>query len=103
MNPPYTYEELAELKHQLSSKIKSYERETQSRPLPPMEEEEALVLLTCFIDTATERLLTGDEAGMMGQLLATHKMAVEARMLGKKGRYFVVSQADVERLAKKEE
>jgi hypothetical protein len=57
-----------------------------------MDEEEAKGLLHDFFSAATERLLTESESVMLGQLLAAYTMAIEARMLGKKGRYMVISE-----------
>lgn len=98
MNSPYTYEELSALKNKLDTEIKEYEQEAQARGLPPLAEQEARELIIGFLNTATERLLTKEECFLAGQLLGQYKMAVTALTLGKEGRYFVVSQADFERL-----
>jgi hypothetical protein len=64
---------------------------------------EAKELLLTLTDTAMSRTLTLLEATMIGQLLAQHTMAVEARMLGHKpGRYFVISEEAFLRANKKE-
>jgi hypothetical protein len=102
MRIPYTYEELAAMKRNLDESIEQAEREyPNARPLPPMTRLEAEDLIMRWIDTAVTRQLTADEAGLMGQLLACYRMGIQAEMLGKKGRYFVLSEAEIERLAKK--
>lgn len=58
-----------------------------------MDEETAHDLILALGETAAERLLTADEAFLLGQLLASLRMAIEARMLGKRGRYYVISEA----------
>jgi hypothetical protein len=54
------------------------------------------------MNLAAERALDRDECFLFGQLLNVYRMSIEARMLGKRGRYFVLSEADVERAAKME-
>lgn len=90
----WTHEEIADLKRKLESSLLATEREHPDiRPLPPMDEEEARGMLQGFFSAATERLLTESESVMLGQLLAAYTMAVEARMLGRKGgRYMVISE-----------
>jgi len=99
---PWTHEELEEMKAELSAALDKTERERpEVRPLPPMTEGEALALLNALVGTAETRPLTGDEAFLHGQLLSCFRMAVRADTLGHKGRFFVISQDDVERLARK--
>jgi len=98
---PYTHEELAEMRTRLSNSIQQAEHDNPgARPLPPMLEQDARDLLLELTKIAVERLLTSSESFMAGQLLAVYRMAIEARMLGHHGRYYVVSEADVERIAK---
>lgn len=46
---------------------------------------------------ATMRMLTEAEAFIGGQLLAQFQHATRATMLGKKGRYYVISEEEIER------
>jgi hypothetical protein len=99
MKPPYTHEELADLKSKLTAHLTDVEQEfPDARPLPAMTEEEAGELLITLVQTSTTRTLTREEVFLMGQLLTTYRMAIEARMLGRKGRYFVVGEKDIERM-----
>jgi hypothetical protein len=98
LTKPYTHEELRELRERLQVRLKAIEEERPNiRPLPPMTEEEAKTLLLDLIGAGTQRLLTQDESFMAGQLLSAFCMGVEARMLNRPGRYFVMSEADVEK------
>jgi hypothetical protein len=71
------------------------------RPLPPLDEEESRAYIDGILDLAGERALTTDECFLMGQLMAAYCMAIEARMLGRKGRYYMISEADMEALKKR--
>lgn len=74
--------------------------EPDTKSLPPMAEAECRDLLLSFLGVAEERILTGAEGFLCGQLLAQFRMSVEARMLAKgEGRYYVVSEGDIERAA----
>lgn len=102
MRAEWTYEELEAMKAGLLEGIERTERENPNiRPLPPLEEGEARSLLQTLAETATYRLLTVDEEFLVGQLLSVFRMAVIADAMGKKGRYFVVSREDMERVAKR--
>jgi len=100
MKNDYTYEELADMKRHLEQSIAQTERQhPEARPLPPLREDEAKDLLLALSDTAATRLLTDAECFLIGQLVACYRQAIEARMLlGRNGRYFVISQADLEKL-----
>ncbi len=101
MNDSYTHEELATLRRDLKEKLDRTEFENPGvRPLPPMGEDEAKDLLLDLTWTQTERVLTEAEGFLVGQLLAAYRMAIEARMLGRRGdRYFVVSETDLAKAA----
>ena len=64
-----------------------------------MGEDEAKDLLIGLMQIAATRMLTENESFFCGQLLAAHRMAVEARMLGRRGRYYVISGEEFDRLA----
>lgn len=99
MREPYTHDELRDLRRQLEISLADCEREQPDiRPLPPMDEEEAKELLVALTSTATTRLLSHSESFFIGQLIAAYRMAVEARMLGKAGRYYVVHEGDLKRM-----
>ena len=100
MRPAWTHEELAWLRRVTQDSLERTEAEHASaRGLPPLTEEECRDLIHSMLDLASERALDTEECFLFGQLLAQFKMSIEARMLGKKpGRYFVMSEADLERL-----
>lgn len=90
--PPYTHEELGELKSKLAAHLRDVEEEfPDARPLPAMTEEESGDLLVTLVQTSVTRTLSQAEVFMVGQLLSNYRMAIEARMLGRRGRYFVVT------------
>jgi hypothetical protein len=103
MRTEYTREQLEEMKSRLQQDLTQIEKEEPSAiPLPPMAEEESREFLSVLIETACQRVLSRAEAFLMGQLLATYKMGIQAKVLGKKeGRYFVVSEADMARIMPK--
>jgi hypothetical protein len=104
MRSAWTIEELDGLKHRLEKSINSTEKEFPDlRGLPPMTEDEAKGMLLAFIDTATTRPLTVDESALCGQLVCQFRMAVQAQILGRKGRYYVFSEDDISKLMKKME
>lgn len=100
---PWTHEELNALKAKLDISIETTDRENPNiRPLPPMEEQEAHDLLLGLVEIATTRLLTRDEAFMIGQLLSCFKMAVQATTLKKPGRYFVISEEQISKFMERQ-
>lgn len=74
------------------------ERYQAARPLPPLTAEECLAHLDGLIELAGTRPLTRDEQFLLGQLHSQLRQAVRAEMLGKQGRYYVISEADLDRL-----
>lgn len=66
--------------------------EQEVRPLSPMTVDEALDYLVRLIELASGRPLSERESILHGQLLACYEMAIRAEMLGKKGRYYVLSE-----------
>ena len=104
MHSPYSREDLAAMKNRLEEELRSFERQyPEARPLPPMEEEETKALLIDLMEVAATRMLTMDESFFFGQLLAAYRMTIEARMLGKPaGRYYVIAEADIDRLQRAE-
>jgi hypothetical protein len=104
MRSAWTIEELDGLKHRLERSINRTEEEFPNlRGLPPMTEDEAKDMLLAFIDTATTRPLTVDESALCEQLVCQFRMAVQAQMLGRKGRYYVLSEDEISKLMKKTE
>jgi hypothetical protein len=104
MHSPYSREELDAMKNRLEEELRSFERQyPEVRPLPPMNEDETKALLIDLMEVAASRILTGDESFFFGQLLAAYRMAIEARMLGRPaGRYYVIAEADMDRLQRAE-
>jgi len=101
MTSPWTHEELEEIKSRLKERIDRTEAEHPNiRGLPPMALDEAKDLLLALASTAMERVLTEDEAFLHGQLVAAFGMAVRAETLGHRGRYYVISEQDIARVAK---
>jgi hypothetical protein len=98
---PWNREELEYLIPKLEEKLDRVEEEQRDsqlhgqeevRPMPPMEVDECVGYLIRLVDAASKRPLTSREIFMHGQLLCVFKQAVMAEMLGKKGRYVVVSE-----------
>jgi hypothetical protein len=86
---------LQDLKRKESALNKAERESPDIRGLPPMSEEEARGLLVALMETAAVRVLTGPEAFLAGQLIVAHRMAVEARMLGRKSRCYVITEEDL--------
>lgn len=96
---PWTREELKALIPVLDRELTNAENEYRNvKPLPPMTVEECEQLHRGLLDIAGERALTMEECFMMGQILACYQSAVRAEMLGKKGRYFVVAEDQLNEL-----
>ncbi len=96
MRSPWTHDELRAMRLANDAILEQYEAEEPSaRPLPPLAEEECRDLLNSMVRVAEQRALRQDESFLFGQLLAQYRMAIEARMLGKHGRYYVISEADI--------
>jgi hypothetical protein len=99
MKSPWTIEELDGLKRRLEKSINGMEKaEPGLRGLPPMAEDEVREMLLAFLETAATRPLTRDEASLCGQLLCQFRMAVQAQILGRKGRYYVFSEDQINKL-----
>jgi hypothetical protein len=96
---PWTQEQLQELLPKLKAEIAREEAQDPNiRPLPPMTVDECKDFFYRLNDIASTRPLTGDECCIMGQLLAVFQYAVRAETLGRKGRYFVLSEEDINRM-----
>jgi hypothetical protein len=101
---PWTHEQIQQLVPKLEESLRQQEAENPNiRPLPPMAFDECLDLFFRLIDTATNRALTLDEAGFMGQLLHAFQSAVRAETLGYKGRFMVITEKDVQRSIERHE
>jgi len=100
MNIPWTREELQALIPKLKQEMADIEAEEphEIRPLPPMTREEVMDYFYSLMDIAATRPLTSAECFIHGQLLCNYQHAVRAELLGKKGRYFVVSEDEIEKL-----
>jgi len=68
------------------------------KPLPPMTTAECLEYFSRLMDAACERPLTEQEAFVHGQLLSIYKQACWAEALGKKGRFFVIHESQIQKL-----
>lgn len=101
--PPWTHEELQALIPELEREIAQTEAEQKEevRPLPPMTVEEATQFFYRLMDIAATRPLTQRECFMHGQLLACFQYAVRAETLGKKGRFFVLSEEQINQMVEK--
>ena len=96
----WTHEQLQSMRRKLLDEIVEIKQEfPNTRSLPPMSENEAFMMLSALCDVAQTRTLTRDEAFLHGQLLSAFRMGVMANTLGHNGRFFVVSEEDIERLA----
>lgn len=97
---PWTHEELQAMLPRVEAQLEKAEEEAKAegatlKPLPPLTEEECKQYFWRLMDSAADRPLTLDECGLHGQLLAQYEQAVMARCLGKKGRYYVISEDNV--------
>lgn len=101
---PWTHEQIQELLPKLKSNLQEMEAEDPDiRPLPPMTVAEAKDYFFRLFDVASTRSLNPSECFIMGQLLSVFEQAVRAESLGKKGRYFVISEDDINRMMGKDE
>ena len=99
---PLTQDEVEALIPKLEADLAEIEAEQEdARPLPAMTLSESQDRLLRLIGAATTRPLTGSEQFIAGQLLACYRMAVQAEMLGKKGRYFVIGEDDIAEFIKR--
>ncbi len=99
MRSPWTRDELNTMLRSTERRIEATEAEMPGvRPVPLLLEDECRKLMDGLLDKAELRVLTREESFLFGQLLAQYRMAVQAAVLGKKGgRYFVISEDDIER------
>lgn len=103
MKEPYTLDQLREHLPELSNKLKKEieeieEEDERIRPLPPMTTDECLELLFRLVEIAKIRTFDCFESTLFGQLLANYRMAVQAETLGKRGRYYVMSEEDIQKI-----
>ena len=99
----WTQEELDRILPKLEKEvIKIQEEELEDgntiKPLGPMTKNEAMDYFNRITDTALTRPLTRQETFLHGQLLSVYEMAILAETLGKKGRYFVLSEDKLDQL-----
>lgn len=94
---PWTRQELDALLPKIEKRIAEAEaeQEEQVKPLPPLTVAECLEYFNRFMDIAAERPLTSRECFTHGQLLSQFQQATQAEMLGKKGRYYVINEANI--------
>lgn len=96
---PWTREELKALARRLSPELAGVEAAMPDvRPLPPLNEAEAMELFRALMDAAATRPLTRDECFFGGQVLAAYRSAILGEALRGPGRYMVVSEQDINRL-----
>ena len=98
---PWTHDELAILIPKIKKTIESAELADENvRPLPPMSVNECKDLFFKLLDIAKTRPLASSETFLCGQILSNLQMAVRAETLGRKGRFFVLSDDDIKSLTK---
>lgn len=101
MNLPWTHEELQALLPKLKQEMADIEvNEPHIRPLPPMSLDEVMNYFDSLMDIAAERPLKPEECCIHGQLLCNYRHAIRAELLGKRGRYFVVGEEEIDKLVK---
>lgn len=99
MRPPWSLEELQQLLPRVRATIEEMEADCPGvRPVPPLAVEETLNLLLSLFGQAVERPLTNEESILGGQLLAQFQQAVTAETLGKRGRYYVLSEEQIRQM-----
>jgi len=91
---PYTIEDLRRLLPRLKDQVQQMAT-PDARPLPKMTVDECMEMHCRLMDIAGERALTTEECFLHGQLMCQYKQAVTAEVLGKKGRYYVVSEDNI--------
>jgi hypothetical protein len=100
---PWTREQIDELIPKVKQNLAEQEaNDPELRPLPPMTVEECKEYFFCLVDIASTRALNENEAGILGQLLSVFQFAVRAETLGKKGRFFVISEDDISKMIQNE-
>lgn len=101
MRDMLSQEEVDQLLPRLAAAIERVEADDPTaRALPPMTVGECLERFYGLMDTAATRPLTLEECRLHGQLLSVYMQAVRAEVLGRKGRYFVMSEEDLLAAAK---
>jgi hypothetical protein len=99
---PWTHEQINEFLPNLKTDLAKQEKANPNiRPLPPMTVEECRDFFFRLMSLASSRAITHDECCIMGQLLSVFQSAVRAEALGHKGRFFVVSEEDVNQMIHK--
>jgi len=96
----WTHEELQAMIPKIEDRLDEAEAKAKEegctlKPLPSLTEEECKDYLFRLLDAASARTLTLDECYLHGQILAQFEQAVIARCLGKKGRYYVISEDNI--------
>lgn len=96
-------EMLPKMREELNQELEKIEEEYNGEinGIPPLTTTEAIDYILRILDIASERPLTQKECFMHGQLLCVFKQAIQAETLGYKkagGRYFVVSDEDINKL-----
>jgi len=93
---PWTRAELEAILPRIERQIAETEEQWPAvRPLPPMTPDECRAYLNRLMELAKLRPLTGYECFLHGQLQAAFEHAIRAETLGYRGRYFVLSEADI--------
>lgn len=101
---PYTHAELEAMTRHVEARLAATEAShPAARPLPPLTLDETLDHLSGLIGLAGTRPLTPAEQFLMGQLHQQLRQATRAEMLGYRGRYYVLSEADLARLGEASE
>lgn len=102
MSPAWTFEEIEAFIPKLKQELEETEAEFEGKVkgFPPMTKEEAKDYLLRLGNLAEERPLTKEEAFAHGQLLCVYEQSIRAEMLGKKGRYFCISEEQIKNMVK---
>jgi hypothetical protein len=102
-NAPWT---LAELETMLAANLARIRRAEadypEARPVPPLAVAECRELLLALADRAQWDTLEDEEVFLCGQLVQQFEQAVRAETLGYKGRYYCMSEAQLEQLLQQE-
>jgi len=97
---PWTRQEIESLIPKIDRQLAEMEAgETEPvNPLPPMTPAECLELFSRLMDAAAKGPLSGRECFLHGQLLCIYRQACLAEAFGKKGRFYVVSEQQIQNL-----
>ena len=99
---PWTHEELQAMIPKVAAELQEIESQQPGiKPIPPLAKQECMEYLYGLLDIASRRALTKEECCLLCQLMAQFEQAILAERLGKKGRFYVIPEDEIMKLARK--